>query len=106
MLKNSLQQIRLRGFFVVGQAEMLIGQPGGETAAGGSFQETQLHEVGLVDIRDGVRFLADRGGDSVQSHRSAIKLVDDSMQHLVVYLIKSYGVNLKLGQCRHGRPFN
>jgi hypothetical protein len=93
-----LKQIRLRGLFVVGQAEVLVSQRGGQAAAGRAFQKAELHEIRLVDIRDGIRLLADGGSDGVQAHRPAVELFDNGVQHLVVDFVQPDGVNLQLGE--------
>jgi len=70
----------------------------GESASGGPIEEAELHKIGLVDIGDGVRFFADRGGDGVQSDRTAIVLFNNGVQHLVVDFIQPDGIDLELGK--------
>ncbi len=79
----------MRGFtFVVIQPQVLVGVARGDAAPRRALQEPQLQQVRLVHVHDGVRLLADGGGDGVQTHRPAAELLDDGAQHLVVQLVQ------------------
>src|SRR4029077_4735103 len=56
---------------IEGQAEMFVGQRGGDAAALGAVEQAELHQVGLVDFFDGVFFFAERRGDGIEADRAA-----------------------------------
>src|SRR6185436_570823 len=58
-------------------AQVLVGAPGDRAAARRAVEEADLQQVGLVHVLEGVRLLADRGGQRVHPHRTAAELVDD-----------------------------
>src|SRR5438445_13331519 len=56
LLAGKLEQGHWPGWFV---AKVDVGPACGGAAAGGSFDQASLEEIGLVDVLDRVRFLAD-----------------------------------------------
>jgi len=50
------------------------------SAAGGPLQQSNLQQVGFVDVLEGAAILSDRRGKGPQSDRSAIIDVDDGPQ--------------------------
>ena len=70
------------------QAQVLVGQAGGQPPAGGALEEAQLEQVRLVHVHDGVRLLRHRGGQSLQPHGAAVELLYQRAQELVVQLVQ------------------
>ena len=56
--------------FGQGPAEVLVGAAGGDAAARRAVEEADLQQVGLVDVLDGVRLLADGRGQRAHAHRA------------------------------------
>ena len=63
---------------------MLVGQVGDFAAARGALDESLLDEERLIDLFHSAGVLADGGGDGVDTHGSALELVDDGQQNLAV----------------------
>src|SRR5687767_14213820 len=58
-------------------AEVLVGRPAGDPAAGSALQEADLDQVRLVQVLDGAAVFADRGRQSVHADRAAAEALDD-----------------------------
>ena len=54
-----------------GDTEIFEGAFGGEAAAGGAVEKSELHEIGLVNLLNGVGLLIDGSGDGVDADGSA-----------------------------------
>src|SRR2546428_13117220 len=69
VLESASEQASLR--WTVWNAEMFIGQPGSQAAAGRALEKADLKEVGFVDIFDGVDFFAQDRSNCVHADRAA-----------------------------------
>ena len=76
-------------------AEMLVGQFGDHTTTRRALDEAFHNEEGLVDLFNGACILADGSGDSGDTHRTALELVDDGEQNLVVNLVEAILVDVQ-----------
>ena len=54
---------------LIGNVQMVVGQGGDAAASGGSGQEAQLHQIGLVNILQSHSFFTDGGCQGLQTHR-------------------------------------
>ena len=54
----------------------------------GSFEETSLNQIGLMDIFEGALVFLDRSRQGFHPDRSSSKLVDDGQKNLTIHLIK------------------
>ena len=76
-------------------AEVLVGEAGGDAAAGGAVEEADLDEEGFVDLFEGVLLLGEGGGEGVEADRAAVVLFDDGAQEAAVELVEAVGVDLQ-----------
>lgn len=60
---------------------MVVRFAGGEAAAGGAFEETELEEIGFVDVGDRCFFFRGRRGDGAEADRPAGELFDENFQN-------------------------
>ena len=67
---------------------MIEGQLRGLAATAGSFEETGLNQIGLMDIFEGTLVFLDRSCQRFHPDRSSSKLVDDGQKNLTIHLIK------------------
>ncbi len=74
---------------------MLVGQFCHHTPSGGALDETLHDEEGLVDLLDGACILTNGGGNGGDAHRTALELVDDGEQDLVVDLVETILVDVQ-----------
>ena len=74
---------------------MVVGKLSGHAAARGSLDESLHDEVRLVHLLDGSGILADGCGNRSHAHRSAMKLVDDGGENLVVDLVQTILVDVE-----------
>src|SRR5258706_4767620 len=58
-------------------AQVFVSQGRGHATTRSPVQEAGLDQEGLIDLLDGIDFLAQRGGDGVHAHRPASVLVND-----------------------------
>src|SRR4030042_2577568 len=82
-------------FIRVCQSQVFIGEAGCHPAPRGTFQKAQLQQIGLIDIHDSIRFLADSSGYGVKPDGAAVELLYDGVQNFAVYLVETYGVHLE-----------
>src|SRR5229473_3557624 len=64
--------------------EVFVGAGSGDAAAGGAVDETDLHEVRLVDFFDGVFFFAEGGGEGAHADGSAAVFVKQGEHEVAV----------------------
>ena len=69
--------------------EVLVGQHGGFSAAGGAHKVALLDEIWLVDLLDGAGLLAHGGGHGVQADGAALELVDDGGEDADVHVVQA-----------------
>ena len=74
---------------------MLVSQRRCLASARGTFDESFLDEVRLIDILDGTGIFAHGGSDGVESDRSAAELIDDGGEEFVIYLIETESVDIQ-----------
>ena len=74
---------------------MVIGQFCDHTTTGRPLDEALHNEEGLIDLFDSTCILADGCGDSGDAHRTALELVDDGQQDLVVNLVQTVFVDVQ-----------
>ena len=74
---------------------MLIGEAGGDAAAGGSVEEANLNEEGFVDLLQRVLLLGQGGGECVEADRPAVVLLDDGAQQAAVEFVEAVSVDLE-----------
>ena len=67
---------------------MIEGQLRGLAATPGSFKETGLNQIGLMDIFESTLVFLDCGCQRFHPNRSPSKLVDDGQKNLTIHLIK------------------
>src|SRR6266849_9502542 len=77
------KQVRLAARGV--EAEILVRECGGHAPALRAVEQAQLHQVRLVDLLDGVFFLAERRRNRVQPYRPARILLDDGEHQVAVH---------------------
>ena len=73
---------------------MAVGQRSRHPPARRAIQEAALDQEWLVDLLDGLHFLADGGGNGVQSHRPAAVFFDDGQKQLAVHLVEPKLIDL------------
>src|SRR6266511_817280 len=76
-------------------SDVLAAQVGQHPTPRRALDEAQLEQVGLVDVLDRVRLLAQRDGEGRQSHRAASELVRDRPEQLAVHALQALGVDLE-----------
>ena len=59
---------------------MFVGQPGRQTATGGTRQITLLDQVGFDHVLEGIPLLAERRGETLDTDRTTVEAVDDAAQ--------------------------
>lgn len=74
---------------------MLVSQRRCLASARGTFDESFLDEVGLIDILDGAGIFAHGGSDCIESDRSAAELIDDGGEEFVIYLIETESIDIQ-----------
>ena len=74
---------------------MLVCQRRCLASARGTFDESFLDEVRLIDILDGAGIFTHSGSDSVESDRSATELIDDGREEFVIYLIEAESIDIQ-----------
>ena len=74
---------------------MLIRQFGGFATSRSAFNESFFDKVRFIDILYRTGIFAHGGSDSVQTHRSAAELINNSGQQLVVDLVQTEGVYIE-----------
>src|SRR5690606_7868564 len=79
-------------------AEVAEGLGGGDAAARGADEVALLQEVGLVDLLEGVLFLADAGGEGLEADGSAVEAVDDHREQAAVHGVEAGFVHLQAGE--------
>ena len=74
-----------------------MGVGGGEhhPAAGRPGEEANLHQIRLVDILDGHRFLSDDRRQGVQAHRAAVIVPDHGLQHPPIHHVQAQLIHLQ-----------
>src|SRR5208282_389256 len=76
-------------------AEMGIGALGRDSSARSPRQKSLLQQVRLVNFLDGVGFLADRGGKTLDADRSTVELVDYRTENRAVHLVEAGRVDFE-----------
>ena len=79
-------------------AEVFVGEAGGDAAAGGAVEEADLDEEGFVDLFEGVLLFGQRGGEGVEADRAAVIFFDDGAQQAAVEFVEAVGVDLEQGE--------
>ena len=74
---------------------MAVSQFGDHTPSGGALDEAFHDEKGLIDLLNGACILAHSGGNRRDTHRTALELVDDGEQDLVVDLVETILVDVQ-----------
>lgn len=82
-------------FAVPDGAYVVIGRGGGNASPGGPGNEPDLHEVGFAHIFNGGPFLADGGGNGVDTHRAAVEFINDGLQDFIVQVIEADVIHMK-----------
>ena len=78
---------------------MLIGQVSGLASAGSTVDKTFFYQIRLIHLFHSTGVLTYGGSYRTQSHRAALKLVDNGIEYLVVDRVKSALVDI---QCVEG----
>ena len=65
-------------------AEVLVGEAGGDAAAGGAIEEADLDEEGFVDLFEGVLLFGEGGGEGVEADWATVVLFYDGAQEASV----------------------
>ena len=65
-------------------------------------EKADLHQIRLINILQGDRFLANRGGKRIQSDRAAAIVSDDACKHRTVNIVQPKFVNFQRAE-RHVR---
>ena len=76
-------------------AEVFVGEAGGDAAAGGAVEEADLDEEGFVDLFEGVLLLGEGGGEGVEADWAAVVLLYDGAQEAAVELVEAVGIDLE-----------
>ena len=76
-------------------AEVLVGEGGGDAAAGGFFEEALADEEGLIDVLDGVLAFVDANADGLEADRGAAA-IDDGLQEAPIGLIEALIVDVEV----------
>src|SRR5690606_27460032 len=87
----------------MGDAEMLVRSGCRNPTSGSPIQKSNLDQVGLINVLDGVFRLADRSRDGAHADRSAIEFLDDGQEELSIHFVKSEAVYIHDLQCSTGR---
>ena len=74
---------------------MLVCQRRCLASARGTFDESFLDEVRLIDILNRAGIFAHGGSDGVESDRSATELIDDGREQFVIYLIEAESIDIQ-----------
>src|SRR6185437_6201457 len=82
----------------IGDAEVLIGKACRDASTRGAGKETQLQEIWLVDILDGLNFFAGARRQCLDAYRPTVELFDDRAQDITITRIKSTLIYLQRGQ--------
>ncbi len=67
----------------------------GHPPPGGALQKAALEQVGLVDVFDRVRLLADRHRKGGQTHGPPLELLSHRAQDVAVEAVEALGVHLE-----------
>ena len=73
---------------------MLVGGAGCDAASWGAVEEADLEQIRFDHYLDRVFFFVDRGGDSAQADRAAVKFLDNSLEQLGVHFVEAKAVDL------------
>src|SRR5580765_7059182 len=74
---------------------MLVCELRSNTAAGGSLEKSNLKEIWLVNILDGVHFFAEHRGNRIHADRSAAESFDNCAQQLPIDVIKPVFIDVE-----------
>ena len=74
---------------------MLVRQLRHLPSARRTLQETLLNQERLIDLLQRARILSECRGDRCQPHRSAVKLIDEQVQDLVIDQVQSVTVDVE-----------
>ena len=74
---------------------MRIRPLGGNSTARHPRDESLLHQIGFVNVANGIGFLADRRRQSLDPHWATVKLIDDRAQDGAVHLVEAAGIDLQ-----------
>lgn len=79
--------------------QVLIGKVGDFASAWRAHEETLLDEVGFVNLLNGADVFAKSRGDSANADGTAMELVDEREQNLVVDFVQSVAVDVERFEC-------
>ena len=74
---------------------MIVGEFGNTSSSRGSCKEADLHKVGLVNVLNRNRLLADCSGKSIKTNGTACIVFYDSFKKSAVNVIKTELINFK-----------
>src|SRR3954470_8156038 len=89
---------RPRGAGALRIAEVLVGPPGGDPAAGGALEEPLLDQVGLVEVLQGPRVLAHRDGQRLEAGGTPVVVLDQRGEDLTVDVVEAELIHLQEAQ--------
>jgi len=78
--------------------QMIVSQRGYAAAPGCPCQEPKLHQIRLINIFQGDRFLTDGGSQCLQTHRAAAVVADDGTEHPAVNIVQAQRIHFQPGQ--------
>ena len=74
---------------------MLVCQRRCLASARGTFDESFLDEVRLIDILNRAGIFAHSGSDGIEADRAAAELIDDGREEFVIYLIEAESIDIQ-----------
>src|SRR5512140_1756147 len=78
---------------------MRVGARGGYAAASGACDEALLQKIWLVHLTDGVGFLTNSSGETLDADGTAVELVNDGGENRAIHTIESARIDLQQLQC-------
>jgi len=73
---------------------MLVRPPRCDSSARRAVDEAQLKQVGLIDVRDGIRVFTYRRGNRIESDWPSVELLYDGAKQLPVDLLEADSIYL------------
>src|SRR5580658_5755006 len=93
---NVVTELEQRGLPASGgDAEMIVGELGGDAAAGSAVQETDLHEERFVDFFDGVGLFGQDCGQGAEAYGAALIFFDDGEEQLAVDFVEAVFIDFE-----------
>ena len=81
---------------------MLVGKVGNFSSAGGTNDKSLLDQERFIDLFQRLGILGNGSGKGGDTHRTALELVNDSKEYLIVHFVQAMGIYIEGFQSKAG----